>query len=136
MEKEIRSVICVNKGKKRNALLELTENDDDTVVIKFSFENSVFEKEGDNFFETLIKLREELEKINIKLLCKGCCKNVYPSGMILSMGTGRNAYVLVRGEQAKMSSLVDIFDSCSIDEYATIGEQSEYFKEWTISLIC
>lgn len=56
--------------------------------------------------------------------------------MILSMGTGRNAYVLVRGEQAKMSSLVDIFDSCSIDEYATIGEQSEYFKEWTISLIC
>ena len=56
--------------------------------------------------------------------------------MILSMGTGRNAYVLVRGEQAIMSSLVDIFDSCSIDEYATIGEQSEYFKGWTISLIC
>ena len=91
-------------------------------------------KEGDNYFDTLIKLREELEKLNIKLLCKGCCKNVYPSGMLLCMGAGRNAYTLIYGEQAKMNSLVDIFDSCSIDEYATIQEQLEYFGEWTCSL--
>ena len=91
-------------------------------------------KEGDNYFDTLIKLREELEKLNIKLLCKGCCKNVYPSGMLLCMGAGRNAYTLIYGEQAKMNSLVDIFDSCSIDEYATIQEQLEYFEEWTCSL--
>ena len=89
---------------------------------------------GDNYFDTLIKLREELEKLNIKLLCKGCCKNVYPSGMLLCMGAGRNAYTLIYGEQAKMNSLVDIFDSCSIDEYATIQEQLEYFEEWTCSL--
>lgn len=133
MEKEIRNVICIEKDQERNALIELTENED-TVVIKFSVEKLVVEKEGDNFFETLIKLREELEKIDIKLLCKGCCKNVYPSGMLLSMGAGRKAYTLICGEQAKMSSLVDIFDSCSMDEYATIEEQSEYFENWTISL--
>ncbi|MCR4803173.1 MAG: hypothetical protein K5895_09245 [Lachnospiraceae bacterium] len=50
----------------------------------------MLEKEGDNYFETLIELRRELEKMDIKLLCKGGCENVYPSGMILNMGTGRN----------------------------------------------
>lgn len=94
----------------------------------------MLEKEGDNYFETLIEIRQELEKMNIKLLCKGCCKNVYPSGMLLNMGSGRKAYTLIYGEQAKMDSLVDIFESCSIDEYATIEQQSEYFESWIMSL--
>lgn len=133
MEKEIRNVICIEKNKKRNALIELTEKGD-TVMIRFSIEKLILKKEGDNFFETLIKLREELERIGIKLLCKGCCKNVYPSEMLLSMGAGRNAYTLIYGEQAKMNSLVDIFDSCLMEEYATVKEQSEYFEKWTVSL--
>ena len=133
MEKEICNVICIEKEQERKAVIELTENQD-SVTIKFSLGKLVLKKEGDNYFDTLIKLREELEKLNIKLLCKGCCKNVYPSGMLLCMGAGRNAYTLIYGEQAKMNSLVDIFDSCSIDEYATIQEQLEYFEEWTCSL--
>lgn len=133
MEKEICNVICIEKEQDRKAVIELTENQD-SVTIKFSLGELVLKKEGDNYFDTLIKLREELEKLNIKLLCKGCCKNVYPSGMLLCMGAGRNAYTLIYGEQAKMNSLVDIFDSCSIDEYATIQEQLEYFEEWTCNL--
>ena len=133
MEKEICNVICIEKEQDRKAVIELTENQD-SVTIKFSLGELVLKKEGDNYFDTLIKLREELEKLNIKLLCKGCCKNVYPSGMLLCMGAGRNAYTLIYGEQAKMNSLVDIFDSCSIDEYATIQEQLEYLEEWTCSL--
>ena len=133
MEKEICNVICMEKEQDRNAVIELTENED-IVTIRFLLEELVLEKKGDNYFDALIKLREELEKLNIKLLCKGCCKNVYPSGMLLCMGVGRNAYTLTYGEQAKMDSLVDIFDSCSIDEYSTIEEQLEYFEEWTCSL--
>ena len=133
MEKEIYNILCIEKDQEKDALIELTENED-TVEIKFSLEELVLEKEGDNYFETLIELRQELEKINIKLLCKGCCKNVYPSGMLLNMGAGRKAYTLICGEQAKMNSLVDIFDSCSIEEYATIEQQSEYFENWTMSL--
>lgn len=79
MEKEICNIICIEKEQQRNAIIELTENED-TVTIKFSVEELILTKERDNYFETLIKLREELEKIDIKLLCKGCCKNVYPSG--------------------------------------------------------
>ena len=80
------------------------------------------------------KLRKDLEKINIKLLCKGCCKNVYPSGMILNMGTGRKAYTLSYGEQARMNSLVDIFTPCSVDQYATVQQQADFFKSWIKSI--
>lgn len=127
------SVICIEKEQNRSALIELTENED-SVTIRLSLGGLVIEKEEDNYFDTLIKIREELEKSNIKLLCKGCCKNVYPSAMLLCMGEGRNAYALKYGEQAKMNSLVDIFDPCSIDEYATIQEQLEYFEEWICSI--
>lgn len=133
MEKEIYNILCIKDEQEEEALIELTENED-TVEIKFSLEELVLKKEGDNYFETLIELRQELEKMNIKLLCKGCCKNVYPSAMILSMGAGEKAYTLVYGEQAKMSSLVNIFDPCSIEEYATIEQQLEYFESWTMSL--
>ena len=82
----------------------------------------------------MVKLRKDLEKINIKLLCKGCCKNVYPSGMILNMGTGRKAYTLSYGEQARMNSLVDIFTPCSVDQYATVQQQADFFKSWIKSI--
>lgn len=133
VEKEICNAVCIEKEQRKNAVIELIENEDEC-TIRFSMEKLVLEKQGDNYFDTLIELRRELEKMDIKLLCKGCCKNVYPSGMILSMGEGRKAYTLTYGEQAKMNSLVDIFDGCSADEYATIKEQSEYFEEWICSL--
>lgn len=133
MEKEVYNILCIEKGQEKDALIELIEKED-TVEIKLFIEELVLKKEGDNCFETLIKLRQELEKMDIKLLCKGCCKNVYPSAMILNMGTGKKAYTLVYGEQAKMNSLVNIFDSCSIEEYASIEQQLEYFESWTMSL--
>ncbi len=67
-------------------------------------------------------------------MCKGCCKNVYPSGMILSMGEGRKAYELELGKQAKMDSLVDIFAPCLSQEYAIIMAQEEFYKTWLESL--
>ncbi len=133
MEREICNVICVENEQSKSAVIELTENEDG-VIIRLSLGKLMLERSGDNYFDTLVELRKELEKMNIKLLCKGCCKNVYPSGMILSMGVGRKAYTLTYGEQAKINSLVDIFDICSLDEYATIEEQSEYFEEWISSL--
>lgn len=133
MEKEVYNILCIKKNQEKKALIELTENEN-SVEIRFSLDELVLKKEGDNYFETLIKIRQELERKDIKLLCKGCSYNVYPSGMILNMGEGRKAYTLNYGEQAKRNSLVDIFDSCLLEEYATIEQQSEYFENWTISL--
>ena len=133
MEREKNNIVYIEKDEEKKAKLELIENEDN-VVITLYMEAVKIEKKGENFFDTLIELREDLEKKNIKLLCKGCCRNVYPSGMLLSMGSGRNAYTLKYGEQAKMETLVDIFDSCSKEEYATVRDQLEYFENLILSL--
>lgn len=133
MQKEKISVVYIEKKQEKEALLELAEKEY-TVEIKLILKDMIIEKEGDNYFETLLDIRKELEILNIQLLCKGCCKNVYPSGMLLSMGEGRKAYTLSLGEQAKMSSLVDIFSPCSLEEFGTIQQQSDYFDLWTNSL--
>lgn len=127
------NVLCVKDGLEMDTIIELTENGD-CVKIKFILGKIIIEKESETYFEALVKLRKDLEKINIKLLCKGCCKNVYPSGMILNMGTGRKAYTLSYGEQARMNSLVDIFTPCSVDQYATVQQQADFFKSWIKSI--
>ena len=67
-------------------------------------------------------------------MCKGCCQNVYPSAILLSMGEGRKVYTLQMGEQAKLASLVDIFEKCDSDQYASIEEQYNYYEAWINSL--
>lgn len=133
MEKEILKILCVEQYQEKSASIELIEKDD-SVEIEFLLEKLMLRKDGDNFFETLTELRKDLEKRDIKLLCKGCCKNVYPSGMLLGMGAGRKAYTLTYGEQAKKSSIVDIFDSCLLEEYGNIEQQVEFFENWINSL--
>jgi len=133
MDKEICNVSCIDNGEEKNAIIELIENEN-SVMINFILGDLVLTKASDNFFDALLELRKELEKTNIKLLCKGCSRNVYPSGMLLSMGSGRKAYSLTYGLQARTEALVDIFESCSYIDYATIGEQLAYFEGWASSL--
>ena len=69
MEKEICNVICIEKEQDRKAVIELTENQD-SVTIKFSLGELVLKKEGDNYFDTLIKLREERHIKTVLILQK------------------------------------------------------------------
>ena len=71
---------------------------------------------------------------DVKILCRGCCRNVFSSGMILSMGAGRKAYVLQMGQQASLKNLVDIFSSCSKEEVVSIDEQMDFYNKWIKSL--
>ncbi len=133
--KEERDVICLKDEAKKTAKLEFEEIVKEGVWIRLSLDHLIVENTGENYFDTLIKIRQVLERHGIKLLCKGACKCVYPSAMILSMGTGRMAYQLAMGRQAGgMETLVDIFDDCNSWEYATIEEQKQYFQEWCNSL--
>lgn len=117
----------------REGIIQAYENEDDVKIV-MKMEDMFIEKQADNFFEALIEIRRELEEKSIKLLCKGCCRNVYPSGMLLGMGSGRKAYSLTMGKQAEMSLLVDIFETCKIDEYASIEEQYNFFDMWCNSI--
>lgn len=123
------NVNCIKGNKKLDAIIQANEYDDDVELI-FLLGDLKISKRADNFFEALVEIRRELEEDDIKLLCKGCCMNVYPSAMLLGMGAGEKAYVLNLGEQAKMSSLVNIFETCKLEEYASISEQYNFFNKW------
>ncbi|MCX4353835.1 MAG: hypothetical protein OSJ60_19785 [Lachnospiraceae bacterium] len=131
--KEEYNVKCVIHEKEINGIIQTYERKEDVEII-LKVENIVITEQADNFFDALIKIRKELENREIKLLCKGCCKNVYPSGMLLGMGSGRKAYLLTINRQAEMSSLVDIFEACSIKEYASVEEQENFFNKWCDSI--
>lgn len=118
----------------KKARLFLNE-DDDKCQIKFEMEavNVTVTAESENYFYALIELRKQLELQNMKLLCKGCSRYVYPSPMILSMGDAMEAYELTMGKQARSKDLVNIFEPCECDEYASVEEQYAYYEEWVKS---
>lgn len=54
--------------------------------------------------------------------------------MILNMGSGRKAYSLTMGKPARLDSLVDIFATCEVQEYASVNEQFDFFQKWLASI--
>ncbi|MDL2302371.1 hypothetical protein LJC58_08450 [Lachnospiraceae bacterium OttesenSCG-928-D06] len=138
MSERIKLFYVIN-GIKKHGEIELWEYDEkveyeDDVKIKLYINSDTITKYSDNFFEALIEIRKELESLGINLLCRGCCTKVYPSAMLLSMGSGRKAYKLTIGEPATNNMLVDIFESCDEKDYGTIEEQKKFYKSWLDSI--
>ena len=89
---------------------------------------------GSDLFDCLIKLRSELDKLNIKLLCNGSRIDAHPSRMSRDMGGARKVYLLKIGQQGRLEDLVDIFDEASADKVSTVEEQNIYYRNWIKSL--
>ena len=123
-------VMCNIKGNSANAVI-ITNEQEGRYQINFMAEGYNTSAEGENFFYALIELRKGLELQDVKLLCKGCSRDVYPSPMILSMGDAIKAYKLTMGKHALTKDLVSIFEPCELDEYASIEEQYAYYEEWS-----
>lgn len=117
---------------KEARLLALRESMDE-VKIEFKLDELEFTKKSDNYFSTLLEVRKELEPRGIKLLCKGCSRNAYPSRMSMEMGGGLLANVMYMGKESE--SKVNIFNDCTLEEYATIEEQSLYLDEWYENIV-
>jgi hypothetical protein len=109
------------KGSVENQVVSLSISADQIPLIHVN---------GSNYFDCLCQIREVLEKQNLFLLCQGAVKNVYPSGMSISMGLGVMAYRLEMGMQAQRSTLVNIFDSATADDVCTVVEQRSFFDSW------
>ncbi len=105
------------------------------VLIELTFSGRKFSSKSENFFSALQALREELERKNIQILCNGAAKNIYPSPMQMSMGSGRKAYKLSIGQQAKNSDVVDIFDYDEELDFVNLDEQSKYYSECLKSIM-
>lgn len=107
---------------------------DDNVKLVLKNKEQTIAFSADNYFDALEKLRRYLEDRNEKILCKGSNENVYPSAMQLNAGSGRNAYLLALGKQAKLADVVDIFEESDFDSCASCDKQKEFFERWTESL--
>lgn len=107
---------------------------DDNVKLVLKNKEQKIAFSSDNYFDALKKLRRYLEDRNEKILCKGSNKNVYPSAMQLNAGSGRNAYSLALGKQAKFADVVDIFEESDYNSCASCDKQKEFFERWTESL--
>lgn len=92
------------------------------------------EDEASDYFNCLLKVRETLEKYNLKIVCNGARYDVYPSRMSRQMGKGIKAYVLTKGLQASEKDLVDIFEEENPAKTGTIEQQKNYYNNWLESL--
>ena len=96
------------------------------VELEFICKHCTLTAEDDFHFLALIKIRIELEKLGIRILCNGSRIDVYLSGMTLST---LKAYELKIGEPAR--KLLNIFEPTEdIDKIATINEQKAYWETW------
>ncbi|WP_208615661.1 hypothetical protein [Gottfriedia luciferensis] len=138
MLKEEKIIKLIFQGDKLiEVLIELYEEapeDEDMVMLKIKLEQKERRYIGDNFFEALEKLRQDLEEENIQIICNGSALNVYPYPMALSMGSGRLAYKLSFGKQALLKDLVDIFDCDNTLNFVSILEQRNFYNDWLNSL--
>jgi len=90
---------------------------------------------GDDLFDAFIKLRLELEKQGLRLLCAGCRPDVWPSGMSRDMSGGRKAYVARPGAPSRRADLVDIFDYAEPEKVGSVAEQKAFHEKWGQSLL-
>lgn len=102
----------------------------DDIRLDLHFDGREIVVTNDNYFHAMQLIRLELEKENLRLHCYGASKNVYPSGMAISMGAGYKAYKLKLGEHGKLSNLVSIFDNGDDVILCTVAEQEQFFKDW------
>lgn len=116
-------------------LYEEAIDEEDMVLLEIIIDGEKICNKSENFFSALLNTRKELEKENIQIICNGAAKNIYPSPMQMSMGSGRKAYKLYMGKQAKNSDVVDIFDCDESLEFVNIEEQSKYYDEWLKSIM-
>ncbi len=125
---EIYDVVCMIEDVEVNANIKLYGDEYCRVVLQAG--DIVLSEEANNYFGALMNLRKQTEPLGIKILCNGCCKNVFPSPMILEMGDAVKAYKMTMGKPAKTEDLVDIFEPCDLESYATIEEQAEFYNMW------
>lgn len=116
-------------------LYDESPDDIDRVLIEMTIGDKTYRFMRDDYFSALQGLREELEAEGIQIMCNGAARNVYPSPMQQSMGSGNKAYKLVLGRSAKMADVVDIFECEDNLEYTSVDEQKQFYTEWLNSIM-
>jgi hypothetical protein len=83
-----------------------------------------------DYFECLLKLRDQLEPLGYRFLVNGARRNAWPSGMARDMGAGVTAYLLELGKHGERFPSVRIFEPADEVEIALVDEQRAFHDSW------
>ncbi|GHA65684.1 hypothetical protein GCM10009007_02910 [Formosimonas limnophila] len=89
-----------------------------------------FDSVASNYFEALILIRLELEKLDHYILCNGSRVDAYPSRMGRQMNMARKIYLNQYGKAATLKDLVDIFAVAPRNFVSSVSEQHLYHLKW------
>jgi len=81
-------------------------------------------------FETLVRLRRQLEPDGLTIAVQGSRRDTWPSGMVRDMGGGMGVYVIHPGLNARREDVVSTLDNASPDQLATVDEQQAFAQAW------
>lgn len=116
-------------------LWEESPEDTDKVLLELRFGDRVLTVNRESgFFDALCAVRKTLELEGLRPLCFGASKDVYPSPMIRSMGSGERAYRLTLGRPARTEDLVSVFDADLSVVPVSVEEQEAFYRKWLESL--
>ena len=85
---------------------------------------------GPDMFETLVRLRRQLEPDGLTVAVQGARRDTYPSGMARDMGGGMTVYILRPGRRGSRDDLVNTLDDAPPDQLATVDEQRAFADAW------
>ena len=131
---ELINVFVFSDGKRIKSTFELFEKCGDYVELTLTVMERSYRTQASTFFRAMIKIRANLELENKYLICYGASEDVYPSGMSVSMGTGRLAYRCKLGMPALRTDIVDIFNTDDYCVPATIQVQKRFNEKWLKSI--
>lgn len=94
-----------------------------------------FVARGEDYFSAFAAVRRQLEPLNIRVLCYGACRNVYPSGLLRDMAAGLKAYKLSLGQKPDQSDIVGIFDQGPEMDIASVDDQRRFYDQWLNSFL-
>ena len=77
----------------------LLDKSDESCRLTLQWVNREVHAEASDYFEALCHIRTQLELEELRPVCYGASRNVYPSGMARSMGLGLKAYRTRLGER-------------------------------------
>lgn len=132
----VRLVSAAGPARDEPATLVCAEPDGDEaqVELRLSWSGGSLVARRDDYFAALGDIRTALEPHGLMPYCFGASVDVYPSGMIRSMGYGLRAYRLRMGHQARKADLVPILGAADGLPIGSVAAQEAYFDRWLASL--
>jgi len=127
-------VKCLYRSEMITATINVTQIERGENLLEYRDSIESWSDKDTLLFVSFCKLRKHLKEREKILLCKGCRRNVHPSGFQLPW---MYALVLTKGKRVDwVKDKVLIFDEePELDQIVSVEEQEKFYQEWWQSVM-